>query len=175
MKTIKLIIALMAIYTGSQAQDFVREIDKKTDKVCLRGLITFDDIKKETAFSWFQKNADSYKPNKETILALTTVLKPYRLVVFGGTWCGDTQDLFPQFYKTMQLAQFDFNALQLYAVNRNKEAINIESQLYNITKVPTFIVMEGFREVGRITETVHKSIEEDLLQILEMDMQKKRD
>jgi thiol-disulfide isomerase/thioredoxin len=172
MKTIKIITFLVALNISAMAQspDFIREIDKKTDKVCLRGLLKFEDILNETTYTWMQKGMESYEPNKAIVERLRKVLPTYRFVVFIGTWCGDTQELLPQYYKTMKLAGFDFNALQLYGVNRNKEAINIESKLYNITKVPTIIIMERFREVGRITETVNKSIEEDLLNIMVKDL-----
>jgi thiol-disulfide isomerase/thioredoxin len=153
-----------------QAQDFIREIDKKTGKVCHRGLVKFDDLIKETTYKWLPEGIEKYTPNEEVVAQLHKALPMYRFVVFGGTWCGDTQELLPQFYKTMKASGFDFNALKLYCVDRNKEALNIESKLYNITRVPTIIVMERFREVGRITETVNKSIEEDLLKILSKDL-----
>jgi len=50
--------------------------------------------------------------------------------------------------------------------------LNIETKLYNISRVPTIIVMHQFREVGRITESVTSSIEEDLLSIIAPDFQK---
>ncbi len=154
----------------SNAQDFVREIDKKTDKVCLRGDITFKDIEKETAYKWLPAGEKNYEPNTYIVEQLKKVLPNYRFVVFMGTWCEDTQMLLPQYYKTMKEANFDFNALIMYGVNRNKEALNIEHKLYNISRVPTIIIMQQFREVGRITESVSKSIEEDILTIIQKDI-----
>jgi hypothetical protein len=60
----------------------------------------------------------------------------------------------------------------MYGVNRDKEALNTESKLYNITRVPTIIVMHQYREVGRITESVTSTIEEDILSIIAPDFQK---
>jgi len=87
--------------------------------------------------------------------------------VFIGTWCEDTQHLLPQLYRTLQDASYDFNALEMYGVNRMKEGLNAEHLIYNIKYVPTIIVMDRFKEVGRIIESVNTSIEEDLLDILE--------
>jgi hypothetical protein len=65
----------------------------------------------------------------------------------------------------------------MYAVDRDKTALNDEAKNYKITLVPTIIVLHGNREVGRITESVQASIEHDLLAILEKDfleLEKKR-
>lgn len=165
----------LALFSGNVfAQDFVREIDKKTEKVLLRGKITFEDIREETTCSWFDKNANIYKPNQAAIDVLEEVAKPYRFVVFAGTWCGDTKDLLPKFYKVLKTAGIDLHSVEMYGVNRQKEALNIEHTLYNIGFVPTIIIMQQAREVGRIVETVESSIEEDLLRIIEKDAARKK-
>jgi thiol-disulfide isomerase/thioredoxin len=154
----------------NQAQDFVRELDVKSEKPLLKGQITFENLLEEASFSWLPKGVKAYEPNDEAIKKLTALLPKYKIVAFIGTWCEDTHNVLPSFYKTMQLSLFDFNALDMYGVNRDKKAINAEHQIYNISKVPTFIVMDRFREVGRITESVNESIEVDLLDILERDI-----
>ena len=163
----KLLIAIIALCTFSmniQAQDFVRELDQKTDKPLLRGQITFKDITTESAFPWIH---DEYQANERIVSKLKKLLPKYRLVVFIGTWCEDTQYLLPQLYRTLQDASFDFNALEMYGVNRAKKGLNAEHQIYNLERVPTIIIMDRFKEVGRIVESVNSSIEKDLLDILE--------
>jgi thiol-disulfide isomerase/thioredoxin len=149
---------------NSQAQSFVREFDEKTEKPLLRGQITFDDILKESAYGWIN---DEYESQPRIIDDIKKLLPNYRLVVFVGTWCHDTQHLLPQLLQTLKDASFDFNALEMYGVNRAKEGLNSEHQIYNIQRVPTIIVMDRFKEVGRIVETVDSSIEKALLDILE--------
>jgi len=80
-------------------------------------------------------------------------------------------------YKTLKAVGFDMNAIEMYGVNRSKEPLNLEHKFYNIINVPTIIVMHQYREVGRIIESVHTTIEEDLLAIIEKDadqIEKKR-
>lgn len=154
------------------AQDFVREKDRKTGKVLLRGLIKFDDMQDEAVYKWFGAGVSKYQPKETAIEGLKKYNAPYKFVVFLGTWCEDSQILIPQLYKTLTLAGIDLHAVEIYGVNRDKEALNIESKLYNITRVPTIIVMHQFREVGRITESVSSSIEEDLLAIIAPDFEK---
>jgi thiol-disulfide isomerase/thioredoxin len=152
-----------------QAQDFVRELDKKTNKVLLRGKITFQDLQNETNFSWLDKGAEKYQAAQIAVDELSKMAGEYQFIVFAGTWCEDTRDLLPKFYKVLVDAGIDFRAVTIFAVNRDKEALNIERTLYSITRVPTFIVMHQFREVGRITESVSTSIEQDLLDIIRKD------
>ena len=151
------------------AQLMVREIDKKTGKVLLRGLLHVEDIQKETTCKWFDKGFENYNPKASTIESLKQMSSDYRFIVFMGTWCEDTRNILPKFYKVIHNARIDYNAVELYGVNRQKEALNIEHKLYNIHFVPTIIVMHQFREVGRIVESVNSSLEEDLLAIIEKD------
>jgi thiol-disulfide isomerase/thioredoxin len=166
----KLLLVLIACTFGfmAQAQDYQRIMDKKTDRIMLKGLVTFQDIMKESAFSWFQEGCN-YEYNQMVAENLERFYKPYHLVVFLGTWCGDTQDLLPKLYTVLRHTNFDFSAITLYAVDRNKEAINDEAKNFKVDRVPTIIVLHGDREVGRITESVSASIEHDLLAILEKD------
>lgn len=163
----KIIIAIVAICTfglHSQAQNFVRELDQKTDEPLLRGQITFENLTSETAFSWINTE---YETTPGDVDKIKKLLPKYRLVVFIGTWCEDTQHLLPELYQTLKDASFDFNALEMYGVNRAKTGLNAEHQIYNISRVPTIIVMDRYKEIGRITESVEVSVEKDLLDILE--------
>jgi len=170
MKIILALLSTIILSINIQAQDFIREYDNKTEKPLLRGELKFDDILDETTCAWLKNGAKEYEPNVEVVKQLNALLPKYKLKVFIGTWCEDTQQLLPQFYKTLTASAYDFSALEMYGVNRNKEALNVEHKMYNISRVPTFIVMDRFREVGRITESVNTSIEADLLEILARDM-----
>ncbi len=177
MKSLLLIlISLISIKTMT-AQDFVREEDKKTGKVLLRGKITFDNLLHETSFKWLETGAQAYQPDRNVVDELSKLAVDYRFVVFAGTWCQDTKDLLPKFYKVLLEAGIDLRAVEMYGVNRSKEALNIESTLYGIKNVPTIIVMHQYREIGRIVESVNTSIEEDLDVLIRKDysmLQKER-
>ncbi len=162
MKQIILVLLSFLSIKSMMAQDFVREEDKKTGKVLLRGKITFDNIINETTCKWFDTGVKAYQPNRSAVDELSKISGDYRFVVFAGTWCGDTKDLLPKFYKVLVESGFDMRAIEMYGVNRNKEALNIETTLYGIKNIPTIIVMHQFREVGRIVESVNTSIEEEL-------------
>ncbi len=166
-----LFVILLCLFSVKQisAQDFVREVDKKTGKVLLRGSIAFDNILNESSCSWLAKGAAEYHPMQGSIDGLKKMAGDYRFVVFAGTWCGDTKELLPKFYKVLTEAGIDLHAVEMYGVNRKKEALNIEHLLYNIINVPTIIVMYKQHEIGRIVESVSSTIEQELLAIIEKD------
>lgn len=177
MKSLLIAVFLFALPVFMFGQEYERLIDKKTNRVMLKGRITFNDIQDETAFGWFMRGANTYDYNKMVAENLERFYAPYHVVVFMGTWCSDSQDIIPKLYTVLKNSHFDFNALTMYAVDRNKVAINQEAANYKITLVPTIIILHGNREVGRITESVQASIEHDLLAILEkdyMELEKKR-
>jgi hypothetical protein len=55
---------------------------------------------------------------------------------------------------------------EMFGLNREKQAKYAEKQMYKLEKVPTIIVFKGNKEVGRIVETVDKSVETDLVKII---------
>ena len=152
------------------AQDFVREQDKKTGKPLLRGKITFQNLLKESTCSWLEEGTQAYDPDKAIVEELSTVWKEYRFVIFAGTWCEDTHNLLPKFYKTMLEAGISPYSIEMYGVDRQKRTLQEENKFYKIERIPTIIVMHQKREVGRIIESVKVSIESDLLTIMEKDM-----
>jgi hypothetical protein len=62
----------------------------------------------------------------------------------------------------MQQAGIPKSAVLMYGLNRAKKALNQEEVVFEITRVPTIIVLEQNREIGRITETPSISVEQDI-------------
>ncbi|KXK43609.1 MAG: thioredoxin [Bacteroidetes bacterium OLB11] len=155
----------------SIGQNFVREIDKTTTKPLLRGKIKMGDLLKESSCSWLEEGTQTYQPNNQYVQQLGENWGNYRFVVFVGTWCNDTKDLLPKFYKTILESQIPLSTIEMYAVDREKRSLKEEEKFYNIDRVPTFIVFHQKREVGRIVESVQESIEADLANIIVKDAQ----
>ena len=74
------------------------------------------------------------------------------MIVFGGTWCEDTQNLLPQFYNLIDASKYPEKSIELIAVNKQKETISDLHKKYKIENVPTFIVMKDGKEIGRVVE-----------------------
>lgn len=122
-------------------------------------------------YKWYDENIAKAKADTAECKAckeIGAIKTPYKIVVVGGTWCSDTQDLLPKYYVAMQRAGInpDTNT-ELYFVNRDKNEPADVATKYAVTNIPVFIVYNAQgEEVGRITESVKVSIADDLLEIL---------
>ncbi len=74
------------------------------------------------------------------------------LLVFCGTWCHDSQNLLPKFYKLIDKAGFPESKIVLVAVDKSKIAVQNLHVKYQLKTVPTFIVLVNGKEVGRVEE-----------------------
>ena len=141
--------------------------DAKNGEQVFNGPLTFEDLGKEKSFTWLNKGRNEYNPDPKTMMTLRTSLKDYSMVVFLGTWCDDSHDLIPKLQKVMELAGYPVRQLTMYGADREKKTKNGEHKKYNITLVPTIILYKDDKEAGRITESVQKSVEADLLAIID--------
>lgn len=118
----------------------------------LRGLIKRSLIEGDTTFSWFKKNYALGKPDDSTVTAFKAHANDLKMIIFGGTWCEDTQNILPQFFRMADAAGYADSNITLIGVDRSKTTLDNLSSAFHITNVPTFIVMQNGKEVGRVTE-----------------------
>ena len=118
----------------------------------LKGFINKKELASDTAFTWYAQNVKSFTPNAEVVKQYSTGKDAVNLIVFGGTWCGDTQALLPKFLATTDAAGIPENHITLIGVDHNKKTLYNLSEAFGITNVPTFIVMKDGKEVGRVVE-----------------------
>ncbi|MFM2388248.1 MAG: hypothetical protein RL660_3005 [Bacteroidota bacterium] len=166
-------IVLSAITMQAQTTPFqVQNDPKEAGEKMLVGSLTKQDIINSGVCAWYGKGIDNYVPDSNRIKSLMRVLPRYHFVVFAGTWCEDTQYLLPKFTKVMDACKVPNTAIEIYGVDRSKQALNVESQLYKIVRVPTIIIIEGPREVGRVVESLTQSnIETEILYLIEKDLE----
>lgn len=146
-----------------------REMDTTNDGKMLLGTQTVDQFQKSPYSDWYTKEYDEYALDQNTIAALKKEkLQTYDILVFLGTWCGDSQREFPRLMKILNQIEYSEKRLEIVAVNRKKESPNGEDGRYNIQRVPTIIVSKYGKEIGRIIETPKSGyIEKDLLEIIQ--------
>ena len=137
----------------AQAQyEASQDLPNHPDVKIVRGLINKYQIQNDTAFKWFGPNQGGYKPDTATLNAFERAKGKYQLVVFGGTWCEDTQFILPKFYKLQEQSGFPDEAITMFGVNRAKTSLGNIAKAFNIINVPTFIVMKEGKEIGRVVE-----------------------
>ena len=125
--------------------------DEKNRKV-LRGLISRVDIESDTSFSWFQKNYKLGKPDANAVEAFKEHVNDFQMLIFAGTWCPDTHNLLPEFYRLADASGYADSSITLIGVDHNKTTLDNLSKTFHLVDVPTFIVMKNGKEVGRVVE-----------------------
>lgn len=116
------------------------------------------------AFGWFAKNYNAYKPAMSVIESLSEHKKCSVLVVLG-TWCSDSRELVPELFKVLDLLGWD--QVELIGVDRSKKCSSVDITPLNIEYVPVIMLFKDKKLKGKIVETTKKSVEEDLLELLE--------
>ena len=118
----------------------------------LKGLLQRSDIEDDTTFAWFKQNYGLGMANATAVEAFRKNGSKFQMVVFGGTWSEDTQNLLPQFYRLADKSGYPAASISLIGVDRSKTTLDNLNTAFHITNVPTFIVMKDGKEVGRVVE-----------------------
>jgi len=118
----------------------------------LKGLINRSILENDTAFSWFRENMKWVVSDDSTVSAFHDNKAKFSVLIFGGTWCEDTQNILPRFYKLSDLSGFPDHQITLVAVDRQKKSIRKLHEIYHITNVPTIIILQQGKEKGRVVE-----------------------
>ena len=140
-------------------------ITKDNEKIMI-GKATKSDLEKAPFNSWFTTGFNEYKPSEEVINQLKDKVTNITVVMFIGTWCEDTHNQLPHFYKVLQECQFKDRGITLIAMDKDKTTPELLEKGLNIINVPTFIFYEKGVEINRIVESPKISLEQDMLDIL---------
>ena len=115
----------------------------------LKGIINKDLIRKDTSFKWYAESQKIYlRPDTGIVGTLKRNRDAVSYVIFGGTWCEDTQFILPKFFILQERAGIPDNRITLFGVNREKQTLGNIATALNITNVPTIIVMKNGKEIG---------------------------
>ena len=144
--------------------------DEKTGHLVYKGLFTFHNMAAEPTFAWLDSGINAYKPDTLTLPYLRSTIRNYNILLFIGTWCEDSQNLLPKFYKLLSSLDINYENIVLIGMDRAKTTTTTVgadlANRYKVSLLPTILFTESNgQEVGRITETVSKSIEWDLVDL----------
>ena len=153
-----------------QAQNYNRKMtNNKTGEEILDGLCTRDAFTKDKYKEWYESEYRSYLSSSDRyqLDSLKMLLtNDIRIKIILGTWCHDSQEQFPKFMSLLDYLKFKEENTTIICVNAEKEAVSFSIEDLNIILVPTFIILKGDTEIGRIIESPITSLEQDLLHIL---------
>jgi len=148
-----------------------QEILSEEGEKILVGAITRAGLAGEAYKYWFDEEYQNYNLDTQTLSELQESINSIEILVFLGTWCSDSQRELPHFYKIMDYlgisdSQYNIIALDNHT-DRYKKSPQHEEEGWEIEYVPTFIILQADKEIGRIVEAPMETLEKDLKTILQ--------
>jgi thiol-disulfide isomerase/thioredoxin len=122
------------------------------DQHILNGIITKYALENDATYGWYNSSGQNYKPSDAVLNTMKEAAGKVKFVVFGGTWCEDTQFVLPKFFKLQELSGYPDAGISFFATDRNKKTVGGIADAFKIINVPTIIVMKDGIEVGRVVE-----------------------
>lgn len=119
----------------------------------------------EFGISFDQEYAE-YEYDKKIIKKIRRHRVDYSIMLVIGTWCGDSKEQVPRFFRIIDEARIDDDIMTLVAVDGEKTGGDVDLEAYGIERVPTIIFYRNGAEIGRITETPQSTLENDMLKII---------
>ena len=131
--------AILLIVTGfnSRAQTpYTSSKDEKHPEVTvLNGIISKYALQNNAEFNnWYNSNQNIYDPPKDIVNAMEAAKDKVQFVIFGGTWCEDTQFILPRFFKLQEQSGFPDKSISFFGVNRAKQTL-VMYQRYSILQM----------------------------------------
>ena len=170
MKSLCIFLTSFLFISMVSAQELYSEASTEDGLKFLLGPITPQLLKQGDYREWFMQNYESYEPEQQLLPALSKSLEKHHILVFLGTWCGDSKREVPRFLRILDEADFPSERLKIIAVDRRepniKKSPGGEEWGLQIKRVPTFIFLQDGREVNRIVESPVESLEKDMLLVL---------
>ncbi len=148
-----LLIIFFTATAFSQAQYEILKDEKHPEQHYFKGVINKYAVQNDTSFSkWFTNGKNYYKPDTATLSAFEKAKANVQFIIFGGTWCEDTQAILPKFFMLQEMSGVEDNRITFFAVDRTKKTIASIADAFNVINVPTIIVMKNGKEAGRVVE-----------------------
>lgn len=171
MKRYLFVVLLLLITYLNSAQVPYNVFDEKSQMQILIGEANRSFIKEGVFGESYAVEYANYKVDSSVVRQinsfLSTTKNSWSLKIFLGTWCGDSKEQVPRFFKIADQLVPEFAEISLVCVDRAKKAGDMDLSGLKIEKVPTFVFYRDGLEVGRIVETpTSGKIESDILRIL---------
>lgn len=134
--------------SGNTAYVMVSDTETKV----LKGVLSRSILESDTAFRWFKENMQYGSADAYAVEQFRKQANKFSVLIFCGTWCHDSQNLLPKFYRLLDKSGFPEQKVQLVGVDRKKTTLNNLHIKWKLSSVPTFIILAKGKEVGRVLE-----------------------
>lgn len=149
-------VAITCMFSSCSSRSLPQQpkytIVSDTETVVMKGVINRALLEKEPAFTWMTENRKYGTADATAVKVFAEKKNLFSVLIFGGTWCHDTQNILPLFYRLVDKSGFPDNQITVVGVDRQKTAPKKLHTTWNITMVPTFIILQNGKEMGRVVE-----------------------
>ncbi len=167
MKKLSLLLMFAFLLFKSQAQAYEKVKDPLSGQMMLKGFINEQLLSDTTLFKWYAAMQKEYQPQEQIVKTVVTQKDSVQFLVFLGTWCTDSHYVIPRFFKLLGLAGFDRSKVVVFALDRTKKDTTHLASTFDISHVPTIIVLKKGKEVGRVVEFgVTGKFDEELAEVI---------
>lgn len=117
----------------------------------------------------WQEEYDNFVVENDLIQEFRSAMEDQDTIVevYFAFWCPDCKRELPRFLKIMDMAEMDLQNVTFYEVERKSSG---EQKYYfeekQVASIPTFILITGGKEKGRIVESTKTGLAEDIIEIL---------
>jgi hypothetical protein len=132
----------------------------------LMGEVSRESLQAGEFGGYFKSEYINYQPCNAAIQQIQKEIYGCSIVIVLATWCHDSQTQLGRFYKILDLLDYNTNLVTTICLDRDKRAGETDISKYNVTLVPTFIFFKNGSESGRIIESPKRTLENDIVQIL---------
>ncbi|MDQ3036349.1 MAG: thioredoxin family protein [Myxococcota bacterium] len=120
----------------------------------------------ESALPAWREAAARADVEEETSRSLASVPPGAEVIVYLGTWCGDSRREIARLFRALELVPEPYPfTVSWIGVDRAKTAPG-HTEGADVRFVPTIVVRRDGAEVGRIVESAPRGVERELLDLL---------
>ncbi len=163
-------LILATFCTSLSGQQINQEIKIEGNPSFMVGQIDINGLTSNSYKNWYYKNYNAYEVDSKIITSIKNELATHKILLFMGTWCGDSKREVPRFIKILEAADFPMENLKIIALDKRKgmykTSPNGEEWGLRIKRVPTFIFYKNGKDSNRIIESPIASLEADIKAIV---------
>src|SRR3954452_11058900 len=111
-------ISLISFFSNrANAQsNLTYQVISDSETKVLKGYLNRSILESDTTFKWFAENMKYGTADPAAVESFKTNASHFSIVIFGGTWCHDTQNLLPVFYRLVDKSGYPENKITLIGV-----------------------------------------------------------
>ncbi len=167
MRLLLIVLFILSSVSFISAQDTAKVVkDEETGKPMLIGSCTRQAFSDTSYSGWFDSEYKNYNPDTVTVKEVEYNLDGVKTTIVMGTWCSDSREQVPRFFKVMDEAGYNTDNVSIICVDRERKDLTGAVDSLDIKLVPTFIFYRDGNELGRIVESPQQTIEEDIYDII---------